>query len=267
MLNALRARNNGAADAVEDVIWGNVTQVGEQGGLPRPLRRAPLRPARERPRPLDQPLLRLRPRGGEPRRQPGEGRRRRRLHRRRRRDDEPRAHGLRRRRHRRRPLARASRATSCRRASAPTSSPPSSASPATTATSSPSRARSAPPTAWEDNRFAKSVVPVRDVNGLPILDRDEYMRPGTDMQSPRRAQALVQGHGRDHARLRRRGDPEVPAPRADQPRPPRRQLLRHRRRRRRGADRQPRLRRQRTASSPAPASRPPPRSAPIPRSC
>jgi acetyl-CoA C-acetyltransferase len=37
--------------------------------------------------------------------------------------------------------------------------------------------------AWEENRFAKSVVPVKDVNGLPILDRDEYMRPATDMQS------------------------------------------------------------------------------------
>ncbi|MEL6799585.1 MAG: acetyl-CoA C-acetyltransferase [Pseudomonadota bacterium] len=37
--------------------------------------------------------------------------------------------------------------------------------------------------AWDDNRFAKSVVPVTDVNGLPILDHDEYMRPGTDMQA------------------------------------------------------------------------------------
>ncbi len=37
--------------------------------------------------------------------------------------------------------------------------------------------------AWADNRFAKSVVTVRDQNGLPILDHDEYMRPGTDMQS------------------------------------------------------------------------------------
>ena len=37
--------------------------------------------------------------------------------------------------------------------------------------------------AWDDNRFAKSVVPVTDQNGLPILDRDEYMRPETDMQS------------------------------------------------------------------------------------
>ncbi|MBV0911351.1 acetyl-CoA C-acetyltransferase [Anianabacter salinae] len=37
--------------------------------------------------------------------------------------------------------------------------------------------------AWDDNRFGKSVLTVRDVNGLPILDTDEYMRPGTDMQS------------------------------------------------------------------------------------
>lgn len=37
--------------------------------------------------------------------------------------------------------------------------------------------------AWADNRFAKSVVPVTDINGLNILDHDEYMRPGTDMQS------------------------------------------------------------------------------------
>lgn len=35
--------------------------------------------------------------------------------------------------------------------------------------------------AWADNRFAKSIVPVKDRNGLTILDRDEYMRPGTDM--------------------------------------------------------------------------------------
>ncbi|MCA1776855.1 MAG: acetyl-CoA C-acyltransferase [Loktanella sp.] len=37
--------------------------------------------------------------------------------------------------------------------------------------------------AWDDQRFARSIVPVTDVNGLPILDRDEYMRPQTDMQS------------------------------------------------------------------------------------
>jgi len=37
--------------------------------------------------------------------------------------------------------------------------------------------------AWDEGRFAKSVIPVRDQNGLTILDHDEYMRPGTDMQS------------------------------------------------------------------------------------
>ena len=37
--------------------------------------------------------------------------------------------------------------------------------------------------AWAEGRFAKSVVPVTDINGLTILAHDEYMRPGTDMQS------------------------------------------------------------------------------------
>ncbi|WP_323783631.1 acetyl-CoA C-acetyltransferase [Leisingera sp.] len=37
--------------------------------------------------------------------------------------------------------------------------------------------------AWDDNRFAKSVITVTDQNGLAILDHDEYMRPGTDMQA------------------------------------------------------------------------------------
>lgn len=37
--------------------------------------------------------------------------------------------------------------------------------------------------AWAEGRFARSIVPVRDQNGLTILATDEYMRPGTDMQS------------------------------------------------------------------------------------
>jgi acetyl-CoA C-acetyltransferase len=37
--------------------------------------------------------------------------------------------------------------------------------------------------AWKDKRFAKSVVTITDQNGLPILAHDEYMRPGTDMQT------------------------------------------------------------------------------------
>jgi acetyl-CoA C-acetyltransferase len=37
--------------------------------------------------------------------------------------------------------------------------------------------------AWKDGRFAKSVIAINDQNGLPILAHDEYMRPGTDMQA------------------------------------------------------------------------------------
>ncbi len=37
--------------------------------------------------------------------------------------------------------------------------------------------------AWDDKRFAKSIIEVKDQNGLSILDHDEYMRPSTDMQS------------------------------------------------------------------------------------
>jgi acetyl-CoA C-acetyltransferase len=38
-------------------------------------------------------------------------------------------------------------------------------------------------TAWEEGRFAKSIVPVKDQMGVHILSTDEHMRPGTDMQS------------------------------------------------------------------------------------
>ncbi|WP_274427205.1 acetyl-CoA C-acetyltransferase [Chelativorans sp. YIM 93263] len=37
--------------------------------------------------------------------------------------------------------------------------------------------------AWDKGYFKKSVIPVEDQNGLTILDRDEHMRPETDMQS------------------------------------------------------------------------------------
>jgi acetyl-CoA C-acetyltransferase len=37
--------------------------------------------------------------------------------------------------------------------------------------------------AWDETRFSASVIPVRDQNGLVILDHDEYMRPTTNMQS------------------------------------------------------------------------------------
>jgi acetyl-CoA C-acetyltransferase len=37
--------------------------------------------------------------------------------------------------------------------------------------------------AWSGGYFAKSVVPVRDQNGLVILDHDEHMRPATTLES------------------------------------------------------------------------------------
>jgi acetyl-CoA C-acetyltransferase len=36
---------------------------------------------------------------------------------------------------------------------------------------------------WEDGRFKDSVVPVKDVNGITLLGRDEHMRPTTTMQT------------------------------------------------------------------------------------
>jgi len=37
--------------------------------------------------------------------------------------------------------------------------------------------------AWQEGRFQKSVIPIKDQNGLTILERDEHMRPTSDMQS------------------------------------------------------------------------------------
>ena len=49
--------------------------------------------------------------------------------------------------------------------------------------------------AWDDGRFDKSVITVRDQNSLPILDHDEYMRPQTDMQSLGALNASFQAMG------------------------------------------------------------------------
>ncbi|MCP3767898.1 MULTISPECIES: acetyl-CoA C-acetyltransferase [unclassified Streptomyces] len=38
-------------------------------------------------------------------------------------------------------------------------------------------------TAWKENRFDRSVAPVRDRSGLVVLDRDEHLRPGTTADS------------------------------------------------------------------------------------
>jgi acetyl-CoA C-acetyltransferase len=38
-------------------------------------------------------------------------------------------------------------------------------------------------TAWNEGRFARAIISVKDVNGLTILAKDEHMRPSTTMQS------------------------------------------------------------------------------------
>ncbi|MEW6767167.1 MAG: acetyl-CoA C-acetyltransferase [Pseudomonadota bacterium] len=50
-------------------------------------------------------------------------------------------------------------------------------------------------TAWKEGRFKNSVVPVKDINGITILDRDEHMRPGTTMQSLGQLQASFAAMG------------------------------------------------------------------------
>ena len=37
--------------------------------------------------------------------------------------------------------------------------------------------------AWDEGRFDKSIMPVKDVMGVTVLDRDETIRPDTNMQS------------------------------------------------------------------------------------
>ncbi len=37
--------------------------------------------------------------------------------------------------------------------------------------------------AWDEGRFTKSILPIRDVIGEVVLDHDEHMRPEADMQS------------------------------------------------------------------------------------
>jgi acetyl-CoA C-acetyltransferase len=47
--------------------------------------------------------------------------------------------------------------------------------------------------AWSGGYFAKSVVPVRDQNGLLILDHDEHMRPDTTMEGLAKLKSAFEG--------------------------------------------------------------------------
>ncbi|MFG3193572.1 acetyl-CoA C-acetyltransferase [Streptomyces omiyaensis] len=50
-------------------------------------------------------------------------------------------------------------------------------------------------TAWREGRFARSVVPVRDLNGVLLLDHDEHRRPGTTVESLSALPAAFAGVG------------------------------------------------------------------------
>lgn len=49
--------------------------------------------------------------------------------------------------------------------------------------------------AWAEGFFARSIIPVTDINGLTILDRDEYPRPETDMAALARLKPAFQEMG------------------------------------------------------------------------
>jgi acetyl-CoA C-acetyltransferase len=49
--------------------------------------------------------------------------------------------------------------------------------------------------AWSGGYFAKSVVPVKDINGTVLLDHDEHMRPGSTVESLGKLPASFAGMG------------------------------------------------------------------------
>ena len=98
--------------------------------------------------------------------------------------------------------------------------------------------------AWDAGYFKKSIVPVKDQNGLELLDHDELMRPATDMQTLAALEPAfkMQGEmmpGFDAVALQRY--PEIER---GEPRPSCRQFVGHRRRRGRHPDRHQGVRRE-----------------------
>jgi acetyl-CoA C-acetyltransferase len=49
--------------------------------------------------------------------------------------------------------------------------------------------------AWSGGYFAKSIVPVKDQNGLIVLDHDEHMRPGSTVESLGKLKTAFDGIG------------------------------------------------------------------------
>jgi len=50
--------------------------------------------------------------------------------------------------------------------------------------------------AWEEGRFRKSIVPMKDVLGEVVLDHDEHMRPGTTLESLAKLKPAFEGFGK-----------------------------------------------------------------------
>ena len=49
--------------------------------------------------------------------------------------------------------------------------------------------------AWADGRFARSVVPVVDLNGVTVLDRDEFIKPESSVEGMAKLKASFAGIG------------------------------------------------------------------------
>lgn len=49
---------------------------------------------------------------------------------------------------------------------------------------------------WDEGRFAGAIVPVRDILGEILLDRDEHMRPGTTVESLGKLRPAFEGFGK-----------------------------------------------------------------------
>lgn len=67
--------------------------------------------------------------------------------------------------------------------------------------------------AWAEGRFSKSVIPVKDVNGLTILDRDETVRADANMQSlgALKASFVMMGEQGGFDAVVMQGHPEIEA--------------------------------------------------------
>lgn len=50
--------------------------------------------------------------------------------------------------------------------------------------------------AWEEGRFKRSIVPVKDVLGEVVLDHDEHMRPGTTVENLAKLKPAFEGYGK-----------------------------------------------------------------------